>query len=87
MQALAAAATAAIVLVYFALMRIDPAFTLLQPRGGLVVLGVSLLIANGAIWLARDRHRSLNARFQLAAAGWLWVIVQLGGTVYIYRAA
>ena len=84
MKILSLSFSALILLGYAALMRIDTAWGLLYPRGGMIMLGISLAIANAAIWVACQSHRSLSARFQLAAAGWIWLVVQAGGTAYVY---
>ncbi|MFT3762060.1 MAG: hypothetical protein QM761_05485 [Pseudoxanthomonas sp.] len=73
-----------VLLGYVALMRVDPGWGLLHPRGGLVVLAVSLAIANVGVWLATQPHRSPGTRFQLAAAGWIWIAAQGGGLAYLY---
>lgn len=69
---------------YLANMQTYAGWTLLQPRGGLVMLAASLAIANPMIWLSGNPDLSLNVRFQLAAAGWIWILVQAGAQVYLY---
>lgn len=73
-----------VLLGYVALMRVDSAWGLLYPRGGMVMLALSLAIANVAIWAGMQAHRPLNTRFQIAAAGWIWIAVQSGGLAYLY---
>lgn len=80
---LAAITTAVILTLYLLLARRNPSFTLLTPRGGIVGLGISLLIANAALWFAQQPDRAVSARFQIAAAGWIWLLVQLGALVYL----
>ena len=63
---------------------LDQAWGLFYPRGGMAMHGVSLAIANSLIWAGAQPHRSLNMRFQLAAAGWLWLVVQGAGLTYLY---
>lgn len=84
MKLLAVVASVLVLLGYVALMRVDPSFGLLQPRGGMAILAFSLVLANLAIWVAGQPHRPLGSRFQLAAAGWIWLVVQGGGLAYIY---
>lgn len=43
---------------------------------------VSLLIANLLIYLSANEDRQASTRFQLAAAGWIWLLVQLFGALY-----
>jgi hypothetical protein len=57
-------------------------FTLFSPRGGIVSLGISLAMANVAVWLSHQRHRPVSQRFQFFAAAWIWILVQLGGILY-----
>ncbi|GGI53554.1 hypothetical protein [Oxalicibacterium solurbis] len=87
MQTLAIIVSIANLLGYWALMHVDPTFGLLHPRGGMVMLGISLAIANLGIWAAAQPYRSLNARIQLNAAAWIWLIVQGGCTAYLYSQA
>lgn len=87
MRLAAALASLAVIAGYFVLMTVYPGFGLLQPRGGVVMLGISLLIANAMIWQAGNPRWSLAARFQLGAAGWIWILVQGGAQVYMYGAA
>lgn len=88
MRLAAALASLAVVAGYFILlMPAVPGFGLLQPRGGVVMLGLSLLIANALIWQAGNARWNTSARFQLAAAGWIWILVQGGAQVYMYRMA
>lgn len=84
---LAASASVLVLLGYLALMRVDPAWGLLHPRGGMAMLGLSLVFANAAIWAAIHLDRPLNFRFQLAAAGWIWIAVQGVGVAYVYSQA
>lgn len=73
-----------VLLVYVVLMRRDTAWGLLAPRGGMVMLAVSLAIANVFIWMSTDAHRALSTQFQLAAAGWIWILVQGGSITYLW---
>ncbi len=84
MKILAFFASILVLLGYLALMRVDPMWGLLHPRGGMVMLAISLAIANIGIWLSAQSHFSLSMRFQLAAAGWIWLAVQGGGLAYVY---
>lgn len=87
MRILAALASLAVMAGYPLLMTRHPDFTLLSPRGGVVMQGISLLIANVGIWQARNEHLTASMRFQCAAAGWIWILVQAGAGIYMYRAA
>jgi len=87
MRGLAALASLAVLAGYPLLMTRYPEFTLLSPRGGVVMQAISLLIANVGIWQARNDHLAASMRFQLAAAGWIWILVQAGAGIYLYRAA
>lgn len=87
MRLAATLASLAVLAGYLVLMTRYPEFTLTSPRGGIVVLGISLLIANTGIWLAGRQEVSANMRFQMAAAGWIWILVQGGAQVYLYRVA
>lgn len=87
MKIFAIVVSIAVLLGYTAVMRVDPTVGLLHPRGGMVMLGVSLMIANVAIWASTQPYRSLNQRFQLAAAGWIWIVVQGGCLAYIHSQA
>ena len=87
MRLIAALASLAVIAGYPLLMTRYPDFTLLSPRGGVVMQGISLLIANVGIWQARNERLSPSLRFQYAAAGWIWILVQAGAGVYMYRAA
>lgn len=60
-------------------------FALLSPRGGGVILGFSLLLANLAARAACQPERPMNQRFQLILAAWIWLAVQLFGVVYSLR--
>lgn len=69
---------------FLLLIPLYPGFSLFQPRGGILTLGISLAMANAAVWLAGQTDRSLHARFQLAVAGWIWILVQAGAQVYLH---
>ncbi|MBX3687947.1 hypothetical protein [Dokdonella sp.] len=85
MTKLALLVSALILLGYLALMRLDPlTWGWLRPRGGLAMQAISLAIANFGIHLGAQAQRSLNMRFQLAASGWIWLLVQAGGVFYLY---
>lgn len=73
-------ATALLVLVpvgHAALMRVDSAFGLLHPRGGMIMPGISMALACAAIRMTgrSSRVREPSVRFQWAAAGWIWLVV------------
>lgn len=36
------------------------------------------------IWQSGNVQWSAAARFQLAVAGWIWILVQAGGQAYLY---
>jgi hypothetical protein len=59
-----------------------PPFT---PHAYLVRDLISLLIANAMIWLSQRFDGSLRTRAQLLGAGWIWLIVQFGCSVYLLR--
>lgn len=84
MRQLAALASVLVLLAYVALMGADPSWGWFRPRGGLLMLALSLLIANAGIWLSLQAHRPLGTRFQFAAAGWIWLLVQGGSIGYLY---
>lgn len=86
MKILAIIASAIVLLIYVPLMHGNPTWGLFHPRGGMVMLAVSLIIANVAIWLSTQIDRPLSTRFQLAAAGWIWLAVQGGCIVYLHSA-
>ncbi|MBB1473773.1 hypothetical protein H5368_12090 [Luteimonas sp. MC1782] len=80
-------ASLGVMLGYAALIPLYPGFGLLQPRGGLVMLTISLAIANTLVWLAGNPAFSAHARFQLGVAGWIWILVQAGAQVYLHAVA
>lgn len=84
MRLTAALAGLAIALSYLALVQLSPMYTLLGTRGGIVTLTLSMCLANVLIWLAGDPERSVRRRFELAAAGWLWILVQAGIQIYLH---
>jgi len=55
------------------------------PHGHLIRDIFSLLIANIMIWLSRRPDWSMQARAQLFGAGWIWLIVQLGCSIYLVQ--
>ncbi|MGN6322523.1 MAG: hypothetical protein ACTHNE_12420 [Dyella sp.] len=57
-----------------------PPFT---PHGYFVRDVISLLIANAMIWLSQRSDWSLRTRAQLLGAGWIWLIVQFGCSIYL----
>ena len=67
---------------YGALCWRDPVYKLLAPRGGVFTLLMGLLFANVLIWLSAQDRRTPNDRFQFALAGWIWLLVQVGGLFY-----
>ena len=86
MRPAAALASLAVLAIYIVLMPLY-GFGLTQPRGGIVMLGISLAIANAMVWQSGNAQWSVAARFQLAAAGWIWILVQAGGHAYLYWVA
>ncbi len=81
----AASASALALMLYAALAYRSAEFGLLWPRGGALTLGLSLAVANAAVWASRQAHRSVSLRFQLAVAGWIWLLLQLAAMVYLLR--
>ncbi len=86
MRLAAALASLAVLALYLVLMPLY-GFGLTQPRGGIVMLGISLALANGMIWQSGNVQWSAATRFQLAVAGWIWILVQAGAQAYLYWAA
>ena len=84
MKRIAALITLANILGYLALTQVDARYSLLQPRGGLLTLGISFAIAWAGIHLATRGDLPLDRRFQYAAAAWIWLLVQSFGLGYIY---
>lgn len=80
---LAALTSTVILALYLLLASRSPQFTFLSPRGGVVTLAISLLIANAGIGSSQQPHRDVSMRFQLLFAGWLWLLVQLGAMTYL----
>ncbi len=68
---------------YFGLMRVDPRWTLLTPRGGLLFLGLTLVAANVAIWFSSSSHSNVRRRIEVGIAGWIWLLVQAFGGWYL----
>jgi hypothetical protein len=87
MRIAAALASLAVLAGCMALIPHYPGFGLLASRGGLVMLGLSLAIANGMVWLSEHDGLSARVRLQLRAAGWIWIVVQGGAQLYLYQAA
>ncbi|WP_333706787.1 hypothetical protein [Ottowia beijingensis] len=71
---------------YIALMRVDPSWGLAAPRGGLVMLTATIIAANVAIHFAAAGDAPLRRRFEVGAAGWIWLAVQAIGGWYMYYA-
>jgi hypothetical protein len=46
---------------------------------------LSLLIANTMIWLSQRSDWSAQTRVQLLVAGWIWLLVQLGCSIYLFH--
>jgi hypothetical protein len=46
---------------------------------------ISLLIANTMIWLSQRSDWSAQTRAQLLVAGWIWLLVQLGCSIYLFH--
>jgi hypothetical protein len=86
---LAAGATALLVLAVDALLvhREPASFGWLYPRGGMVTLAISLALAYGAIHAAGDAHRTARQKFEWSVAGWLWLLVQAGASLWYWLAA
>ncbi|WP_129136696.1 hypothetical protein [Luteimonas sp. YGD11-2] len=84
MKRIAALVTLANLLGYLALMQVEPRYSLLQPRGGLLTFGISLAIAWVGLIVASRDDLPLDRRFQYAAAAWIWLLVQSFGLGYIY---
>jgi len=57
------------------------------PHGHLILVRdiFSLLIANVLVWLSQRSDWSIQARAQLFGAGWIWLIVQLGCSIYLFH--
>lgn len=70
--------TSLVLVLYAAAVATVPWLGWLSPRGGIVTLGISLLLANGALWFARQPQHSARRRFELTFAAWLWMGVQAG---------
>lgn len=81
-----AASLLTIGLYLFAVDRI-PWLGLLSPRGGIVTLSVSLVLANGAVWFACQPGQLMRRRFELIAAAWIWLAVQAGSLIYFLSIA
>lgn len=73
-----------ILALYGALTYQHPQFSLLTPRGGILGVAAALALGNGLLWGARHLDISSNMRLQLLLAGWIWLLVQLGGVLYLY---
>ena len=87
MQIVTALVSVLVISLYGVLTQHSADFTLLSPRGGGVMLGFSLLLANLAVWAGCHPERLLNQRFQLIVAAWIWLVVQLFGVMYSLRVA
>ena len=87
MRVAALLASLAVLAAYPLLMTRIPGFTWSSPRGGMAMQALSLLFANAAIWQARNGHLAPATRFQMVAAGWIWILVQAGASLYMYIAA
>jgi len=83
MKILALLASLLVLLFYLALMQVNPRYGFFHPRGGMAMLASSLVLANAAIHAATRPSRPLDERFQLGAAGWIWIVVQGGCTAYV----
>ena len=86
MKMVAALASILSVLLYLVLIRHSQVFTLFSPRGGIVPVIISLLAANAMVWNSQQPNWSPSTRFQLFVAGWIWIAVALGGTIYTINA-
>ena len=82
MRFLAVSTSMAALLLYGVLALRDPVYTLWAPRGGAFTLSVSLFFASLLVWLSGQQHRPPDQRFQLAAAGWIWLLVQAAALLY-----
>ncbi|QCU72715.1 hypothetical protein E5843_14615 [Luteimonas yindakuii] len=65
-------------------MQVEPRYSLLQPRGGLLTLSISFVIAWAGILAASRDDLPLDRRFQYAIAAWIWLLVQTFGIGYLY---
>lgn len=68
-------------------MHTGPAWGFLHPRGGMVTLAISLAMVNAESWFSTQQDQAQNIRFQLAAAGWIRLVVQSGSMAYLYLAS
>lgn len=72
---------------YVALMRLDPMWGWISPRGGLVLFAGSVVAANLAIRYSVSEHGGpLGHRFEIGVAGWIWLVVQSIAGWYLYLA-
>lgn len=58
-----------------------------KPHGHLFLVRdiMLLLIPNAMVWLSQRSDWSMQTRAQLFGAGWIWLIVQLGCSVYMFQ--
>ena len=77
-----ALASALDLVLYLVLVHRDPTYKLLSPRGGIVPQIISMLIANAMVWASQQPEREASTRFQLFMAAWIWIVVQIGCTIY-----
>ena len=81
---LAALAALAIAVSYLLLIPLSPIYSLFGPRGGIVSLGISLCLANVLVWLGGSPGFSARTRFELAVAGWIWILVGMCLQAYLH---
>lgn len=72
---------------YVALMRVDPVWGWISPRGGLLLFAGSVVAANLAIrYSVSEYDRPFRHRFEIGVAGWIWLVVQSIAGWYVYLA-
>lgn len=84
MKRAAALAMFATVLGYLALMRADPSYGLLRPRGGLATVCASFCLAWLGILASQRDDLPLAHRFRYGAAAWIWLLAQAFGIAWLY---
>jgi len=71
------------VVLYLMIVHRIPTFRLFTPRGGIVPVIISMLIVNAMVWVSQQPERAASTRFQLFVAAWIWILVQIGSSIYI----
>lgn len=58
-----------------------------KPNGHLFLVRdiILLLIPNAMVWLSRRSGWSMQTRAQLFGVGWIWLIAQLGCSIYLFH--